>query len=152
MISDNSAKGFRSKIFLGHIKNLRKYESHIVTLFETVKSEACSEPNQTSKMELYPKIINSSQPLTIFAKSSGLGIWLGSKCLSDNSVKKSGVGFFSYKYVMGGKKEMLVDALTIWLYTFPHSSYCVTSSSFLFLTLLSYFQNHNNAAFRQIYF
>ena len=35
--------------------------------------------SETSKMEFFVKIVNSFQPLTIFAKSSFLYIWLGSQ-------------------------------------------------------------------------
>ena len=42
-------------------------------------SEAYSEPCLRSKMELFAKIVNSFQPVTIFAKSSILDIWLGSE-------------------------------------------------------------------------
>ena len=47
--------------------------------------EIYSEPNQTSKMELLVKLINGFQPLTNFAESSVLHIWLGSECASDMS-------------------------------------------------------------------
>ena len=36
--------------------------------------EAYSEPCQTSKIELFAKIVNGFQPLTIFAKSSVLDV------------------------------------------------------------------------------
>ena len=41
--------------------------------------EAYSEPSGTSKMEVFAKIVNSCQPLIIFAKSSILDVWLGSE-------------------------------------------------------------------------
>ena len=37
------------------------------------------EPIQTSKMELFVKIVNSLMPLTILTKSSILDVWLSSK-------------------------------------------------------------------------
>ena len=42
-------------------------------------SESYSEPIQTSKMELFGKIVNGFSPLTIFAKSYILDVWLGSE-------------------------------------------------------------------------
>ena len=36
-----------------------------------------SESGQTSKMELFPKIVNSLRPWTILAKSSIFDVWLG---------------------------------------------------------------------------
>ena len=36
-------------------------------MYTSPSSEACAEPCQTSKMELFPKIIDSYEPLTIFA-------------------------------------------------------------------------------------
>ena len=46
--------------------------------FET--AGALSEPNQTSKMELYVKIVNPFQSLTIFATSYILDVSLVSEC------------------------------------------------------------------------
>ena len=40
---------------------------------------ACSGPNQTSKMELFAKIVYPLKLLTIFAKSSIVDVWLGYK-------------------------------------------------------------------------
>ena len=37
------------------------------------------EPCQTSKMEVFAKIVNRLQPLTIFGESSILDFWQGSK-------------------------------------------------------------------------
>ena len=37
------------------------------------------EPSQTSKMKLFVQIVNGLQPLTIFAKSSILDIWVGTE-------------------------------------------------------------------------
>ena len=36
-----------------------------------------SEPSQTSKMELFAKLVKGFLPLTVFAKSYILDIWLG---------------------------------------------------------------------------
>ena len=41
--------------------------------------QAYLEPNQSSKKELPAKTINDFEPLTIFAKSSTLDVWLGSE-------------------------------------------------------------------------
>ena len=41
-----------------------------------------SEPSQTSKMEIYAKIVNGRELLTIFAKSFILDVWLGSEYVS----------------------------------------------------------------------
>ena len=41
-----------------------------------------SEPSQTSKMDFFEKIINSWKPLTIFAKSTILEVWLSSAYVS----------------------------------------------------------------------
>ena len=40
------------------------------------------EPGETSKMELFVKIVNNIKLLTIFTKSSILDIWMGSKYTS----------------------------------------------------------------------
>ena len=41
-----------------------------------------SEPGQTSKMELFVKIVNSIKLLTISTKSFNLDTWMGSKYTS----------------------------------------------------------------------
>ena len=41
--------------------------------------EAYLEPSQTSKMDLFAKIVNRFQPLTIFAESSMLDVWQSSE-------------------------------------------------------------------------
>ena len=46
-------------------------------------SETFSEPSQTSKTELFAKIINNWKPLTIFTKSSILDVRLGSEYASE---------------------------------------------------------------------
>ena len=40
---------------------------------------AYSEPSQTSKMELFSKIVNGGKLLAIFPKSSILDVWQGSE-------------------------------------------------------------------------
>ena len=52
-------------------------------------TEVHSEPCQTSKMELFVKIINGFYPLTIFTKSSISGVWQSSEYDSDCCVMKS---------------------------------------------------------------
>ena len=47
-----------------------------------------SEWSQTSKMELFAKIVHGVQLLTIFSKSSILGVWLGSKYASHFSFSR----------------------------------------------------------------
>ena len=42
--------------------------------------EAYSEPSQLSTMKLYANIVHGWKPLTIFAKSSILDVWLVSEC------------------------------------------------------------------------
>ena len=46
---------------------------------------AFSESCETFTMESFMKIVNSWKPLTIFAKSSILDVWLMSECASINS-------------------------------------------------------------------
>ena len=46
------------------------------------RGEAYSEHSQTSKMEHFPKIVNSWKPLIIMAKSSILDVWQGSEYAS----------------------------------------------------------------------
>ena len=49
-------------------------------------AEACSEPSQTSKLELFAKILNGWKPLTIIAKSSILGVRLSSTYASGTAI------------------------------------------------------------------
>ena len=53
-------------------------------------SEAYSEPCQTSKMEVFTKIVNGFSFLTIFAKSSILDVWQDSEFASEanNDLRK----------------------------------------------------------------
>ena len=46
-------------------------------------TEAYSELTQTSKLELFGKIVKRFQSTAIFAKSSILDVWVGSKCTSE---------------------------------------------------------------------
>ena len=46
---------------------------------------ACSEPPQQSKMELFPKTVHSFMPLVTFFKSSILDVQLGSEYASADS-------------------------------------------------------------------
>ena len=49
-----------------------------------MEPDAYSEPSRTSKMKLFPKILNGLKQLIIFAKSSILDIRLGSKYTPGN--------------------------------------------------------------------
>ena len=44
-----------------------------------VRPESHSEPSQTTKVELFAKIVNGSKSLIVFAGSSFLDDWFGSK-------------------------------------------------------------------------
>ena len=46
-------------------------------LYQPRNSKSYSVHNQTSKMELFAKVVNSFQPLTIFAKNSILDFFTG---------------------------------------------------------------------------
>ena len=50
--------------------------------FKLTYSEAQSELSQTSQMKFFANVINGRNPLIIFAKSSILDVWLGSKYVS----------------------------------------------------------------------
>ena len=50
-------------------------------------SEANSESCQTSKMELFAKIVKNEKPFTIFAKTSILDVWQGSEYASELASK-----------------------------------------------------------------
>ena len=47
-----------------------------------IVTDGFSEPSQTSKKELFAKIVNGFTHLIIFAKSSIFDIWLNSECAS----------------------------------------------------------------------
>ena len=49
-------------------------------------TETQSEPSQASKVELFAKIVNCFEPITIFAKRSNLDIWLGSEYASVSEI------------------------------------------------------------------
>ena len=46
-------------------------------------TEACSQPNQTSKIEIFVKMVHGFRPITISAKNSILDVWQGSEYTSD---------------------------------------------------------------------
>ena len=48
-----------------------------------LSAEGYSEPNRTSKMELFTEIVNGLNLLTVFTKSSDLDVWQGSEFTSD---------------------------------------------------------------------
>ena len=60
-----------------------KGKDHV--LIKKSKSEAYSEPCQTSKRERFAKIVNGIHSLTVFAKCSILDVSLGSECASVSS-------------------------------------------------------------------
>ena len=88
-----------------YIQYFSRKLNHQRQLLGVLSTEAYSEPCQTSKMELFPKLINGCnhggvlllerlqaeacstplwvQVLTIFAKSSNLDVWQGSEYASD---------------------------------------------------------------------
>ena len=56
-------------------------------MYNLTKLEACSEPSQTSTVDLFEiKVFNGFQSLTVFAKSSILGSWQGSEYTSAKEV------------------------------------------------------------------
>ena len=61
------------------MKNVCIFWDFLMQIFQ-YSIEAYPEPSKTSKMELFVKIVNDFYPLTIFAKSFILDIWLGSVC------------------------------------------------------------------------
>ena len=62
-------------------KNMRNFKMlNLLKDFNSSQSEVYSEAIQTSKMEFFAKIVNSScKPLTIFARSSILDIYLANQ-------------------------------------------------------------------------
>ena len=62
-------------------KNSRNFNCRLS--MPTKAAEAHSEPIQTSKVDLWAKIINGFQQLAVLAKSSTWDIWLGSECASE---------------------------------------------------------------------
>ena len=63
------ANAFQNKLYL-----FRTYS------FENMRSNVYWEPSETSKMELFTKIITSFKSLTIFIKSCILDVGLGYEC------------------------------------------------------------------------
>ena len=55
----------------------------LIEYLVSIVSYRYSEPSETSKMDRFVRIGNSSIPLTVFAKSSILDVWLGSDQASD---------------------------------------------------------------------
>ena len=43
--------------------------------YSEILTKIYSKPCQTSKMEIFAKIVNYQKPLTIFAKGSSLDVW-----------------------------------------------------------------------------
>ena len=58
-----------------------------INSWHLLSAEVYSESSQTSKMESFAKIIDFFHPLTIFAKSYILDMWLGSECASTVDTK-----------------------------------------------------------------
>ena len=58
----------------------------ITSLTLEANLEAYSEPSQTSKLEVFAKIVNGFSFLTIFAKSSIVDIWKDSEFASEASI------------------------------------------------------------------
>ena len=69
-------------------------------------SEAYSEPCQTSKMEVFAKIVNSFSFFTIFAKFSILDIWQDSEFVSEasNDLRISAVFEFNIVLIIFAKR------------------------------------------------
>ena len=60
-------------------------------------SEAYSEPCQTSKMELFAKIVNGQKPFTIFVKHFIWGVWQGSEYAFERDLTLSWRMSLSYR-------------------------------------------------------
>ena len=94
MISNSLAGSnkFKTKIKLKVKKNLQVIceINGIAPRFCLVLSDTYSEPNHVSKIKHFTKIVHSWIPLTIFAKTFVLEIWLGYEFVSDYP------GFFSF--------------------------------------------------------
>ena len=54
-------------------------------MYKSSSSEACAEPCQTSEMELFPKIIDSYEPLTKNIPSFNLRTSCYSSCMTCNN-------------------------------------------------------------------
>ena len=73
---------------MSRIKNCFKdFKQHLQKLYSQAL-EVYLDPIQTSKMELFPKIVNTFQALTIFAKNSVVDVSLGSECASEFKTMK----------------------------------------------------------------
>ena len=70
------------------------------------ESDTFSELSQTSKMELFAKLISGIQPLTIFTKHSILDVSQGYDYTSDNTKQKPGaMKFTSHKNIPAGTRR-----------------------------------------------
>ena len=58
-------------------------------------SEANSESCQTSKTELFAKIVKNEKPITYFVKTSILDVWQGSEYTSELASKVTYVSFLN---------------------------------------------------------
>ena len=91
----------REQMFLNYTFNLKWWNYNWVfreitksfTFKYFQKTELYLEPIQTSKMELFVKIVNSLMPLTILTKRSILDVWLG----SENTTKIFNKSFCEFK-------------------------------------------------------
>ena len=89
-------------------KNLIKNIGHKLEAYMRGKPETYSQPSQTSKMEVFIKIVNGFQPFTVFIKSSILDIWLGyeyafgdqaySLKLKTTALRRTDIGYI-YNYI-----------------------------------------------------
>ena len=93
----HSAYQWKNKHKLSILSSL---ENSCSLLFYCLKShsEAYSEPCQTSKMKLLPKIINGFYPLNIFTKNFILDVWQGSDYSSVIFSKVAGLQLSTYNF------------------------------------------------------
>ena len=71
-----------------------------------------SERSETFKMEIFPKIVNSFQPLAIFAKHIKLFVSQGYKYASDKTKQNSGVfSFISQKTRNAISADLLLNSI-----------------------------------------
>ena len=70
---------FRGLTNMHCVSNRKSFEWKLLHLNNTIMPEAHAEPSQTHKMELFEKIVNSFQLLTVFSKSFISDAWLGSE-------------------------------------------------------------------------
>ena len=66
-------------------RHVLKNSNIIMTPIKNLNTEGCSEPRRRSKMKLFTKIVNSFQPLPIFALGFILVVRLGSEYASEIS-------------------------------------------------------------------